>query len=343
MSKDGNLGLNAEKLAVLGALDDFYDLYCELQKLYNATIMEYLNESNHQEIFWNDVIDKKCRKAVRDLCEPVMQKYLYLFTEEISNIHANAYGFSSFSMLQITKTASYFHRECSIISFASFLIQLQDTVASILHRYKTYAQPNYARERVCNEINARIEALVQKSESNLLCPASSSIEITDDKLYLYSSLTTTRCRQQGHQIIPSRYVADYADESRRIRLPVHYCMECRKFFIGRTTLALFDQRYGKTIMQRCSLDETDDFYENFCRETKLHQFGYNVEDGKMSLPERQALLTYLLEHKRMTYHEICATIEQNIKMFQGRPNYQLAVTKWQTDLEFIGQYILSQR
>ncbi len=343
MSKAGNTGLNAEKLAVLGAYEDFYELYCKLHTLYDTAIMEYLNESNHQEIFWNDVIDKKCRKAVRDLCEPVMQKYLYLFTGEISNIHANAYGFSSFSMLQVTKTASYFHRECSIISYGPFLIRLQDAVASILHRYKTYAQPNYARERVCDEINTRIEALVKKSEANLLCPASSSIEITDEKLYLYHSLTTTRCRQLDHQVVPSRYVAAFAGESRKIRLPVHYCMQCRKCFIGRTTLALFDQRYGKTIMQRCSLDETDDFYENFCQETKLHQFGYNVEDGKMSLPERQALLTYLLEHKRMTYHEICTTIEQNIRMFQGRPNYHLAVTKWQADLEFIGQYILSQR
>ena len=44
----------------------------------------------------------------------------------------------------------------------------------------------------------------------------------------------------------------------------------------------------------------------------------------------------------MTYFEICSTIEQNIRMFQGRPNFALALKKWSDDLLYLGEYIKSK-
>ena len=63
----------------------------------------------------------------------------------------------------------------------------------------------------------------------------------------------------------------------------------------------------------------------------------------MSEEARRSLLVYLLDHKRITHFEICSTIEQNIRLFQFSYRHQLAVTKWKSDLKYIGDYIINSQ
>lgn len=333
--------LTPEKLAVLGILDDFYDLYCSLRMLYEAAITARINNTYRQKPFWPTEIDQQCIKDVRKLCEPLMNKYLYLFSESEFRIHATAYGFASFSMINTKKSSIPCRLDCSLVSFASFLNQLLCAISTIIHRYRSYHEPDIEYRQVCNEINTHIDVCVANQESNCYIPANTSIATTDDTLYVYSSLSSAKCYRQQHHVFPSRFIADLLNDSGRISLPVHYCRDCQRYFIGRITLSLFDKRFGKSVMRRYSQDSTSDFYESFCQESKLHQFGYNVVDGEMSSAERHALLIFLLQHKKITYHEICVTLERNIEMFQNRPNYQIAVKKWMEDSVFIGQHILS--
>ena len=54
---------------------------------------------------------------------------------------------------------------------------------------------------------------------------------------------------------------------------------------------------------------------------------------------RHDLLISLIESGEISYLEVCATIEQNIKLFENSPKHQMAVIKWMQDLKFIGNYV----
>ena len=121
----------------------------------------------------------------------------------------------------------------------------------------------------------------------------------------------------------------------KVTFPVHYCTHCQKYFIGEKTLQLFEKNYGKMRIVRKAMGESDDFSGELNAESKLHQLGYNVSDGK-SDEERQALLKYLLKKNYISYFEMARIIEWNINHAQNKP---YARPKWESDLKFIGEYI----
>lgn len=59
----------------------------------------------------------------------------------------------------------------------------------------------------------------------------------------------------------------------------------------------------------------------------------------MTSDERQRLLIYLLKHDKISYLEMCDTIERNIRMFRYSEMHQSAVGKWKDDLRYIGEYV----
>lgn len=96
-------------------------------------------------------------------------------------------------------------------------------------------------------------------------------------------------------------------------------------------------------MRKRRAEESDSNFIGFQQESKLHQYGYNVIDGKLSSDERLDLLISLIESKRMSYIEICSTIENNIQIFSSSYRHQLAVRKWKDDLKAIGDYIIKNK
>ena len=79
----------------------------------------------------------------------------------------------------------------------------------------------------------------------------------------------------------------------------------------------------------------------FNGESELHQYGYNVVDGRMSEEERRLLLVELLKEKKMTRFQIMRDIENAIGLFDDDYRFLNAVSKWKSDLLFISEYSMS--
>lgn len=342
MASTIKLAFTPANLAVLGALDDFYDVYCAIESVYDKQRKLYVEQNGSEKTLWPMDLDEMARKEVRNLCEPLINKYKYLFDPDQGYIFATAFGFRVFSYLNVTTDFVNFKQTVKYISFREFLERFQLVVIRILHKRITKEKPKYAFERLVAEINARIDSLARAKASTCKVDISSS-PATTAPLYLFDMLSSTLCYRNNHPVVPACFVADLANGTGQLILPVHYCNYCEKYFIGTKTLAQFEKDYGKVIVDRRKMSDTDDGFSSFRTESKLHQLGYNVIDGNMSEEERRRLLIYLLDHKRITYLEICSTIEQNIRLFQFSYRHQLAVTKWKSDLKYIGDYIISSQ
>ena len=140
---------------------------------------------------------------------------------------------------------------------------------------------------------------------------------TDNTLYIFDNLICISCYKKNHPIVPARYVAVVAKNAKKISLPVHYCTCCNRFFIGAKTLSVFEKLFGKLIIEKKDISEMESGFGYFSPESNLHALGYNVIDGKLTENERERLLIYLVENDLISYAELCATIEQNINIFQN--------------------------
>ena len=94
------------------------------------------------------------------------------------------------------------------------------------------------------------------------------------------------------------------------------------------------------MMERRKEESENQPFNGFRAESELHQLGYNAIDGELSDDERHNILTYILTHNKLEYKTVVTSIEQNVRIFEDIPKYQLAVKKWRDDLEFIGNIIL---
>ena len=112
--------------------------------------------------------------------------------------------------------------------------------------------------------------------------------------------------------------------------------------MGKQTLNLFEACFGKFIIQiKRNMLGSGCAWDSF-GESKLHELGYNVVEGKMTDVQRQELLISIIQGKIMTYFEVSATIEQNIRLFESQARMEKAVSKWRRDLKFLGEYIINQ-
>lgn len=149
---------NPENLISLGYYQDFWELYNKIIEVYNDTLCEYkiknLNTKSISPRTWNEIT----RKKVRKLCEPILNKYSFLFCGKQCQIYANAYGFSTFSILHFQiENYEYIY---SFVSFSDFLIALLDSVTRIISRWKNPENPESAFPKVQQEISSRIQLLI---------------------------------------------------------------------------------------------------------------------------------------------------------------------------------------
>lgn len=338
--------LTRHNLALLGALDDFYQLYIDVYDFIVQQMAEHTQkvfEDNHKKyngeihFYFPDSIKPQLRK----LFEPTLNKYLHLFTNEYTRIFATAYDFHLFVYIHTCG------RKYIIVSFDEFCKSIENVYINSFYKRKCNQNLGVSREIVFKQVNTRIQILSAIAEKKILVPSNgTSLLANNTVLYVIRALSCTSCYQQQHPIEAKTYTAHLANGKKSVVIPVHYCTVCHKYFIGDKTLHEYEKSYGEIlVMKRRYKDETlpgVDFFNDFNQESLLHQYGYNVRIDGLTESARRKLLISLMKKKLLSYHEICRTIEQNISFFQGNPQYSQAVTKWKSDLKFIGDYVKSK-
>lgn len=335
--------LTPVNLACIDALDDFYTLYKEIISIYEQQRDSYFAANPNRHCLFPIEWNKLCLKQVRNACEPIMNQYLFLFSPEYNKIFANAYGFSEFIFLnwknKLDQDGDIRLTNVSFKSFQGFLVLFENVIVRIFHRWKAASMPQIGFDDVRHEVNSQIKQYVKENSNVKVLPAAEVQTTHYDDLYVYENLSSISCYRKNHLIVDRIFYARTVEAGTYIAFPVHYCEQCCYHFIGEKTLQAFEQRYGKLIIKRKNLSDDNSFYNKLNLESSLHQYGYNVSDGRTD-DERQTLLQNLLEHQYLTYFEITRCLEWNISNHKQTPN---AVEKWKKDLKFVGQYILSRR
>ena len=340
-----NYGLNEKRLAMLGALDDFYQVYTDIDNLIALHMKNFTRSSSNKktskysEKIYNDFpisLDTQIKRMV----ELLLKKYLYIFTNEYNKIFAYSYAFETFLY--------YYHKKDYHVSFEHFYLLVQGIYIKTFFHWKSLINPKITQEEVFYYIKDRIQVLSYIQEKKSLIPSTPSHYSQESHiLHVMKSLSNTSCYQQKHTIIANSYNVPLANRNNSVSLPVHYCTTCHKYFIGDMTLQEYEKCYGRLLATKNFCEDikiNDDVsFNTFSAESLLHQYGYNVRSNNLSDIERHQILIDLIDTKKLSHHEICRTIEQNIHLFQRNPKYSQAVSKWQSDLKFIGDYIKSQK
>lgn len=334
----------SSNLAILGIMDDFYCLYCEIKEVYETHRKIYIRKNETGYPLLSKTWDEICLRDVRKKFEPYLQKYLYLYSSGYNEIFAYAYAFNDFSFIDKDKRANKFSNKKPFVlgfkSFEDFLFEFQIVITILDYRKNYVNDSKHTIQKSWEQINLKVEQIVKERLKDCQEISADNNFKKDNTLYIFDNLTSISCYKKNHPIVPARYIAVVAKSAKKISLPVHYCDCCKKFFIGSKTLSVFEKSFGKLIIEKKDISEMESGFGYFSPESKLHSLGYNVVDGNLNENERVQLLIFLVENNLISYAELCATIEQNINIFKNSYRHQLAVDKWKKDLKGIGEYII---
>lgn len=353
-------------LALDGSLELFVELYEKTQNIY-------------LELLKKDPDIKKDQKRWDELARPqllpefnhVLWKRLRLFTKAISFLQFTEKHFARFMFLDEQKIRSFeYAREFELAWIARGFMPLNDrhlkrddplfefreTVIS-LEKFVGYfklmvfravydelrkSDPSYTIFRARKEVEDCICERIKMRRDECIIPNNPKHPPTEKPLFLYHSLKLTGCRQNSHCLETRKYYARHIDGKNTVVLPAHYCKTCGRYLFGATSLSFFKESCGQFIVRtdRSYLGPAADWYS--CGESELHRLGYNVINGQLSLTERRNILVGILEGRQLSFFEIVATLEQNIRVFGNHNKMQAAVGKWKSDLMYINEYMLQQ-
>lgn len=336
--------LTEQRLALLGILDDTYQLYNDIHTMLEKKMLEQSKQSCARrgkefngQIHWN--FSKSIEADLQKMIQSPLNQYLPIFTNEYNTLDFNGMPFQKF----IWRYRKHFPQ-----SFSDFCLDLESLYVDSIFEEKSKYEFRVTEDKVYHLVNTRIQILyVLAKQKTFSSSEVNQIFPNDCALHVMESLSGTQCHRQNHSILTKSYAVSLINSSSYVMLPVHYCSTCHRYFIGGKTLSEYEKCYGKlSILRKKYSDSSSSInspFINFNSESLLHRYGYNVRSGELTESERRDLLVHLIENHQLSYHEICRTIEQNISLFQGNPHYLQAVSKWRDDLKFIGDYIKQRR
>ena len=225
--------------------------------------------------------------------------------------------------------------EYHFISFNSFYKMSLDVIAHIIRIRDGLSNTELNVSLVKDKMFNRILEYENK-------PDNFNIEYDPDiNLRVFKNLSVISCSIKEHQIEPAIFKAHSLQNNTLVKIPIYHFKSCGCIFIGKETFRIYEKEYGKLNITTVK-DSIPSEFEQFAYlngESKLHRAGYIVTDGKMSDSERRNLLKHLYETKQLSAFEITRDIENAIRIFHNRSEYNLALKKWKDDLLFFSEYI----
>ena len=365
---DSCFSLTPINLALDGSLEYFIELYQFTYDVYLRLLDEHpsfrVDRSSDRQ-HWNSC-------AIPELLpkfELLAFRRLRIFTAKFKSIHLYPHHFKNFDFFDGEKLRGYEWRRKVEVEWASKefkpldkscteddpgIFAFQETVIgldSFLEHFKRvvlYAiyeeikknDPSYTIFQARKDVDDRIWTRMKMRRSECIVPNNNSRPPIDSPLFLYDALSNIGCNRNQHELIPKKYYARHTYGKNTVVLPVHYCKTCNRYLCGKVSFALFEEFFGKFIIETHRLLPGVDGRWQLQGESRLHQLGYNVIDGGLTCTERKNILISLLESKQLSFFEIVATLEQNIRTFESNYRMRNAVEKWHNDLKFISDYMM---
>jgi len=335
--REGASIFNKNSLALLGILDETKSLYDEVFDI----ITEALTDSAKD---LHSVLSGQARLSMA--CKTALNRY---FTKSsIANIFSSEH-YELFIDDKVLACARFFDiirtkpltLRYSIVSFESFIEEIHFLACMTLLCKRTKGSIDY----IHSQVNRHIEQLIKSAREKYVIYSSigeSSImhKAKAKTIWIYDRFSNLKCNRESHLIINTTLSTELIDRPVLIDIPVFFCDICQRYFIGRLTLEVFIEEYGRLLLRTQRIAEEYDLSDrarSFRAESELHCWGYNVVDGKMSQVDRRGLLVCLLEKQKMTKFGILRDIKNAIDIFQNRVGYEKALAKWRSDFEFVSR------
>lgn len=157
-----------------------------------------------------------------------------------------------------------------------------------------------------------------------------------------------KCMHNKHKIdnVDAMIYIDNDGKKEQVKISAGYCSECRTYFILESTY----QKLKKHGMILCRVTDEKNYMKSgyingmkLAQESLLMQYGYNVSQTEgLSATGRQKILAVIIDNKIMAKSEIISYLDFFISQRSSMNNMGIAISKWETDREFVENYKIGQ-
>ncbi|WP_022757451.1 hypothetical protein [Butyrivibrio fibrisolvens] len=288
-----------------------------LFKTYSATIydgpfierFEYSGIDNDQ-LLW-DMFDKVKSKKDEYIYQSAAPKLCISFSEEIlENFNENTYNIIEETC--ITSTITCLSRE-EIIK-----LHLNDDSDEVRHNNDQHQQDPSKNKKHSDQNNKK------------------HIDLKD--VMVITSMAA--CEKKHHKLEKIRasvYVINRETLKKELQeFKAYYCDSCKRFYILEEVYKRL-QKIGTICCRKYTLSELSKIGTNdWAPESILKMYGYNVsqKDG-LSDTERRTILDLVIENNILPKKKCISHIEWCVREHSKRPNMELAISKWNNDLDYL--------
>ena len=172
------------------------------------------------------------------------------------------------------------------------------------------------------------------------------------KVISHTDVIVTACSMicHDHYIEPLRGIVYLlSDDNKQIEYEIYvgYCSECNRYYC-------FNEDYKEMLKHGtplCAVYNESDISNKktvkpFCYKSQsvLNAMGYSV-GMELNLPaeERQQILGIALQNKTIEIHDLISFLNWLIQTRKTQSKYEVAISKWQEDLQFVKKFELEER
>ncbi len=154
-----------------------------------------------------------------------------------------------------------------------------------------------------------------------------------------------KCMHNNHKVIDivaNVNIINKNDRETNVKINAGYCKNCSVYFILESTYDYL-KRLGIIL---CRISDEKNYLKGInnssmklASESILMQYGYNVSQGEgLSQTTRRKILATLIDRHILSKNEIISYLDFFINQRQSNSKYQIAISKWELDREFVENY-----
>lgn len=158
-----------------------------------------------------------------------------------------------------------------------------------------------------------------------------------------------KCMHSKHEVVDLaaaiRVIGDDG-KAKLIKISAGYCKACKIYFIMESTYEKI-RNMGVVLCRIC--DEKSYMKNSFvngmklAQESILMQFGYTVSQTEgLSSTKRQKILAVIIDNHILSKSEVISYLDFFISQRQYQSKFELAVSKWEADREFVEEYRIGE-
>ncbi|OON85758.1 hypothetical protein BXO88_10900 [Oribacterium sp. C9] len=158
-----------------------------------------------------------------------------------------------------------------------------------------------------------------------------------------------KCMHNNHKIeniVAAVSIIDNQNEERLARINAGFCPVCKVYFVMESSY----DNLKKMGIPLCRMSDEKTYLKNYsingmmlAQESILMQYNYNVSQVEgLTSARRQKILAVLIDKGILSKSEIISYIDFFISQRQYQSKYQIAISKWEMDREFVENYRIGE-